>query len=126
MHVRIQSTHSAPLPSFLLLRSAGQNPEVHKWIVTALRLLLDFRFDVCSRQAMEQSTKPGASAAEEYARRLRARVDAICALHPDADPENVRHTLLLARMIASKRALNRPRDRLVLPVLEDTLRSTQQ
>lgn len=34
--------------------------------------------------------------------------------------------LPLDRVIASKRALNRPRDRLVLPVLEDTLRSTQQ
>jgi len=33
--------------------------------------------------------------AQRWARRLSARVTKIMAAHPDADPDNVRHTLIL-------------------------------
>ena len=33
--------------------------------------------------------------AQRWARRLTARVTKIMAAHPDADPDNVRHTLIL-------------------------------
>jgi len=33
--------------------------------------------------------------AQRWARRLSARVTKIIAAHPDADPDNVRHTLIL-------------------------------
>jgi hypothetical protein len=36
--------------------------------------------------------------AEHWARRLSARVDAILAEHPSADPDNVRHTLILLEL----------------------------
>ena len=33
--------------------------------------------------------------ARRWARRLSARVEKVLAAHPDADPDNVRHTLIL-------------------------------
>ena len=33
--------------------------------------------------------------ARRWARRLSARVEEVLAAHPDADPDNVRHTLIL-------------------------------
>ena len=33
--------------------------------------------------------------AQRWARRLLARVERVLAAHPDADPDNVRHTLIL-------------------------------
>lgn len=33
--------------------------------------------------------------AQRWARRLSARVEEVLAAHPDADPDNVRHTLIL-------------------------------
>jgi hypothetical protein len=37
-------------------------------------------------------------AAARWARRLSARVQKVLKLHPDADPDNVRHTLILLEL----------------------------
>jgi hypothetical protein len=42
-------------------------------------------------------SKTAASAASR-ARRLSTRVEKVLAAHPDADPDNVRHTLILLEM----------------------------
>jgi hypothetical protein len=47
------------------------------------------------RQATRSKTQ---IKAERWARRLSARVDAILAEHPSADPDNVRHTLILLEL----------------------------
>jgi len=85
--------------------------------------------------------------AARWARRLSVRVGEVLANHPHADPDNVRHTLILLeqpplerlrrslirgrataaskRILASKIAANRPKDRLTIPVLRDALAATQ-
>jgi len=82
-----------------------------------------------------------------WAARLMESVRAVLAVRPEADPDNVRHTLILLeqpplerlrrsltrgralarrrRILASKRAANRAKDRLVIPVLEDSLAASQ-
>ena len=47
--------------------------------------------------------------AQRWARRLSKRVQAICAAHPEADPDNVRHTLILLQ--------KRPLERLQLSLI---------
>jgi hypothetical protein len=42
-----------------------------------------------------QSNPPSAIAAQRWTRRLMARVQSVLAAHPQADPDNVRHTLIL-------------------------------
>ena len=82
-------------------------------------------------------SKSAASAAR-WARRLSARVEKILAANPEADRDNVRHTLILLeqppferlqrsliRGRASKLAANRPKDQLTIPVLRDALAVTQ-
>ena len=74
------------------------------------------------------------------AARLMESVRAVLAVRPVADPDNVRHTLLLlelpplerlrrsltrGRALESKRAANRAKDKLVIPVLEDSLATTR-
>ena len=45
---------------------------------------------------MKRRAQSGNAAhAQRWARRLSARVTKIMAAHPDADPDNVRHTLIL-------------------------------
>jgi hypothetical protein len=45
---------------------------------------------------MKQRPQPAhAVKAQRWARRLSARVEEIIAAHPQADPDNVRHTLIL-------------------------------
>jgi len=92
--------------------------------------------------------RPSSAAAK--ARRLGRRVQSVLAEHPEADPDNVRHTLillempplerlqrslirgrhntflrrkvlLLERVLASKLAANGPKDQLIIPVLRDAL-----
>jgi hypothetical protein len=104
--------------------------------------------------------------ASRWAARLMKSVRAVLAVRPEADPDNVRHTLILLeqsplvrlrrsltrgralaqqlpnrpdvslgrhklkvlrldRILASKRAANRAKDRLVIPVLEDSLAASQ-
>ncbi len=41
---------------------------------------------------------PSKTAAARWARRLSARVEHVLALHPEADPDNVRHTLILLEL----------------------------
>jgi glutathione S-transferase len=87
-------------------------------------------------------------AAGRWAAKLMESVRAVLMVRPEADPDNVRHTLILLeqpplerlrrslnrvravaqrkhRILASKRAANRAKDRLVIPVLEDTLAASQ-
>ena len=93
-------------------------------------------------------------AAGSWATRLMKCVRAVLDLRPEADPDNVRPTLILLerpplerlrnslirgralpqrklqvlrieRIFASKRAANRAKDRLVIPVLEDALAASQ-
>jgi hypothetical protein len=45
-----------------------------------------------------RSRKKTAASAARWARRLSARVQKVLAAHPDADPDNVRHTLILLEM----------------------------
>jgi hypothetical protein len=48
---------------------------------------------------MKQATQSKKQkSAERWARRLSARVDTILAKHPSADPDNVRHTLILLEL----------------------------
>jgi hypothetical protein len=105
------------------------------------------------------------ASARRWARRLAAQVQDILAAHPSADPDNVRHTLILLeqpplerlqrslirgrataifrncveislgrrklkvlaleRILASKLAANRPKDKLAIPVLRDALAVTK-
>ena len=39
-----------------------------------------------------------AASAARWARRLSARVEKVLAAHPEADPDNVRHTLILLEL----------------------------
>jgi hypothetical protein len=70
---------------------------------------------------------------------LQRKLQRILQRHPLADPENIWHTLLLlelppierlrrglvrGQIIASKKAANRPKDKLSLPVLQDALLAT--
>lgn len=91
-----------------------------------------------------------AAKARRWARRLGRRVQSVLAEHPEADPDNFPHTLillempplerlqrslirgrhntflrrkmlLLERVLASKLAANGPKDQLIIPVLRDAL-----
>jgi hypothetical protein len=44
---------------------------------------------------MKQRAQSNQAAAVRWARRLSARVEKVVALHPNADRDNVRHTLIL-------------------------------
>jgi hypothetical protein len=43
----------------------------------------------------QRAQSPNAAQAGRWARRLSARVKKIIATHPQADPDNIRHTLIL-------------------------------
>jgi hypothetical protein len=47
------------------------------------------------RQRTQRTQSKNVTRAVRWARRLNARVDMILAKHPQADPDNVRHTLIL-------------------------------
>jgi hypothetical protein len=74
--------------------------------------------------------------ASRWAARLMNSVRAVLAVRPEADPENVRHTLILLehppferlrRSLTRGRALAQrsAKDRLVIPVLEDSLAASK-
>jgi len=73
--------------------------------------------------------------AQRWARRLMQRVRSVLAAHPQADPDNVRHTLILLEqpplerlkrsLIRGRRASLRAKDRLTIPVLRDALAAIQ-
>jgi hypothetical protein len=44
---------------------------------------------------MKQHAEANNAKAQRWARRLAARVQQVLSIHPEADPDNVRHTLIL-------------------------------
>ncbi len=58
--------------------------------VTSFEKLISF-----SRSMKQRTQSENAAKAQRWARRLSLRVEKVLAAHPHADPDNVRHTLIL-------------------------------